>query len=466
MFTLKYTSSLPELQEYLDDQFEQYVRSKSLDEEQTFMVKLPFEEERRLLMRQVYGSPETLKEMCFMAFLGHLAKEKKLVVSNMVTQCPFLLYLLGVVSFDVFEEGYGGEDYLFEKSQINTTNYYVDDNFYKLARKDIDNFLEQSGHVSIWIGHTEYSADCDMDREPVGIQIVSSESDVLEHKCEFGELYDGTDCILEENTMDSYRQGSIYQLLPLQHERKELSEDERLIIDRYKNHDTDKSNVMNVVASGMIVSGYETPSSYYHAMKNFGDNVYSREALYKYLLAHRIKEEKALYWTEIIRKGTLERKLREHKISYHDYAELYLAIGKERIDLFCDVHYMPSCWSVMEKFYRITEQKHTGRIIAVDFDGTLSLGTWPSTGPANKELIDFLKEQKENGDKLILWTCREGEALKAAVRWCEKEGLVFDSVNDNIPEMIERYGTNSRKVSCDYYIDDRAVWTNAFGLLR
>lgn len=201
-------------------------------------------------------------------------------------------------------------------------------------------------------------------------------------------------------------------------------------------------------------------------MKNFGDNVYSREALYKYLLEHRIKEEKALYWTEIIRKGTLERKLREHKISYHDYAELYLAIGKERIDLFCNAHYMPSCWSVIEKFYRITAKKQTGRIIAVDFDGTLSLGTWPSIGPTNKELIDFLKEQKKNGDKLILWTCREGNALQEAVKWCVKEGLEFDAVNDNIPEMIERYGTNSRKVSCDYYIDDRAVWTNEFGLLR
>ena len=466
MFTLKYTSSLPELQKYLDDQFEQYVRSKSLDEEQTFMVKLHFEEERRLLMRQVYGSPETLKEMCFMAFLGHLAKEKKLVVSNMVTQCPFLLYLLGVVAFDVFEEGYGGVDYLFEKSQINTTNYYVDDNFYKLARKAIDNFLGHSGYMAVWIGYTEYCVGHDMDREPVGVQIVPYESDILEHKGQLGKLYDGTECILEENTLDSYQEGSIYQFLPLQHERKELSEDERLIIERYNNHDTAKSTVMNLVASGMIVSGYENPSSYYHAMKNFGDNVYSREALYKYLLAHRIKEEKALYWTEIIRKGTLERKLREHKISYHDYAELYLAIGKERIDLFCNAHYMPSCWSVMEKFYRITAKKQTGRIIAVDFDGTLSLGTWPSIGPANKELIDFLKEQKKNGDKLILWTCREGNALQEAVKWCVKEGLEFDAVNDNIPEMIERYGTNSRKVSCDYYIDDRAVWTNAFGLLR
>lgn len=56
--------------------------------------------------------------------------------------------------------------------------------------------------------------------------------------------------------------------------------------------------------------------------------------------------------------------------------------------------------------------------------------------------------------------------MQEAVKWCEKEGLEFDAVNDNIPEMIERYGTNSRKVSCDYYIDDRAVWTNAFGLLR
>ena len=182
MFTLKYTSSLPELQKYLDDQFEQYVRSKSLDEEQTFMVKLHFEEERRLLMRQVYGSPETLKEMCFMAFLGHLAKEKKLVVSNMVTQCPFLLYLLGVVAFDVFEEGYGGVDYLFEKSQINTTNYYVDDNFYKLARKAIDNFLDHSGYMAVWIGYTEYCVGHDMDREPVGVQIVPYESDILAHK--------------------------------------------------------------------------------------------------------------------------------------------------------------------------------------------------------------------------------------------------------------------------------------------
>ena len=31
----------------------------------------------------------------------------------------------------------------------------------------------------------------------------------------------------------------------------------------------------------------------------------------------------------------------------------------------------------------------------------------------------------------------------------------FDAINDNLPEIIERYGSNSRKITCDYYIDDR-----------
>ena len=29
--------------------------------------------------------------------------------------------------------------------------------------------------------------------------------------------------------------------------------------------------------------------------------------------------------------------------------------------------------------------------------------------------------------------------------------------NDNLPEIIEFYGHNSRKISCDYYIDDRML---------
>lgn len=99
-------------------------------------------------------------------------------------------------------------------------------------------------------------------------------------------------------------------------------------------------------------------------------------------------------------------------------------------------------------------------IYAVDFDGTLSLGEWPSVGPANIQLIDFLLERKKHGDKIILWTCRTEKDLENAVGWCQRQGLIFDAVNDNVPEMIEKYGSNSRKITCDYYIDDRAVNAN------
>lgn len=96
-------------------------------------------------------------------------------------------------------------------------------------------------------------------------------------------------------------------------------------------------------------------------------------------------------------------------------------------------------------------------IIAVDFDGTLCYSSWPELGEPNIPLIEYLKSQRESGNKLILWTCRAGEALDKAVSWCREQDLEFDAINDNLPEIIEKYGNNSRKITCDYYIDDRSV---------
>ena len=97
------------------------------------------------------------------------------------------------------------------------------------------------------------------------------------------------------------------------------------------------------------------------------------------------------------------------------------------------------------------------KILAIDFDGTISLGRWPEVGPANDRLISYLLDRKRYGDKLILWTCRAGAALDAAIAFCAQHGLHFDAVNDNLPEIVERYGSNSRKITCDYYIDDRSL---------
>ena len=93
-------------------------------------------------------------------------------------------------------------------------------------------------------------------------------------------------------------------------------------------------------------------------------------------------------------------------------------------------------------------------IYAVDFDGTLCKSKWPDIGEPNEGLISFLKYKKENGDKLILWTMREGESLSQALEWCSNFGLTFDAVNDNLEERNKIFGCNPRKVYADCYIDD------------
>ena len=99
-------------------------------------------------------------------------------------------------------------------------------------------------------------------------------------------------------------------------------------------------------------------------------------------------------------------------------------------------------------------------IVAVDFDGTLSLDSqYPDIGQFNTPLYEALMRLREIGWSIVLWTCREGKELKEAVAWCANNGLEFDAINEN-PSHVP---FKSRKVVADMYIDDRAYMpTTAF----
>lgn len=97
-------------------------------------------------------------------------------------------------------------------------------------------------------------------------------------------------------------------------------------------------------------------------------------------------------------------------------------------------------------------------IIAVDFDGTLAVTEYPHIICPINEVLSFVRRYKEYGNTIILNTCRHGKELDEAVEWCKNHGLVFDYVNENVPELIEKYG-DSRKIYADVYIDDRAIST-------
>lgn len=53
------------------------------------------------------------------------------------------------------------------------------------------------------------------------------------------------------------------------------------------------------------------------------------------------------------------------------------------------------------------EQKEMSKAYAVDFDGTLCENRWPEIGEPNQELIGYLVGRRQQGDKVILWTCRK-----------------------------------------------------------
>lgn len=101
------------------------------------------------------------------------------------------------------------------------------------------------------------------------------------------------------------------------------------------------------------------------------------------------------------------------------------------------------------------KEENMPKIIAVDFDGTLCENKWPDIGAPNKELIDYIKNEQEHGARIILWTCRVGDILDEAVKWCFDLDLLFDAVNENVPEQIELFGGDARKIFATEYIDDR-----------
>lgn len=97
-------------------------------------------------------------------------------------------------------------------------------------------------------------------------------------------------------------------------------------------------------------------------------------------------------------------------------------------------------------------------IIAVDFDGTLCDNAWPGIGKPNGRLIALLIAARSRGDKVILWSCREGKLLEEAVEWCRVQGLAFDAINKN----AQKYDHAKHKIVADVYIDDRSMSAEEF----
>lgn len=113
--------------------------------------------------------------------------------------------------------------------------------------------------------------------------------------------------------------------------------------------------------------------------------------------------------------------------------------------------------------------------IAVDFDGTIVEHRYPEIGRERPFAIRTLLQLQKEHHILILWTVREGKLLQDAIDFCRERGLEFYAVNSNYPGEDPNHSTASeggtvdpdaekgeaevkpacRKLTADYYIDDR-----------
>ena len=92
-------------------------------------------------------------------------------------------------------------------------------------------------------------------------------------------------------------------------------------------------------------------------------------------------------------------------------------------------------------------------IIGVDFDGTIVKHEYPKVGRPNPGAVAVLQSCVERGDKIILWTMRDGKELEEAVEYCEARGLTLWGVNEN----PDQHWSDSPKAYCNMYIDDAAL---------
>jgi hypothetical protein len=94
-------------------------------------------------------------------------------------------------------------------------------------------------------------------------------------------------------------------------------------------------------------------------------------------------------------------------------------------------------------------------VIAVDFDNTIAKTDYPRIISEIPGAIASLIAMQKAGYIVILNTCRIDRYLADAVEWLANRGFTADYVNENEPKRIKRFGGDCRKISADYYIDDK-----------
>lgn len=110
-------------------------------------------------------------------------------------------------------------------------------------------------------------------------------------------------------------------------------------------------------------------------------------------------------------------------------------------------------------------------VIAIDFDGTITTNSFPEVGELIEGANHYIQKMYQDGHYIIINTCRSGRYEGMAEDFLNKQSIPFHFINSNLPELIDKFSQDCRKISADIYIDDKCImglpkWHEIYELIK
>lgn len=107
-------------------------------------------------------------------------------------------------------------------------------------------------------------------------------------------------------------------------------------------------------------------------------------------------------------------------------------------------------------FIKINKDKRPFTI-SCDFDGTIVEGAFPGIGKLKKDADKFINKLYDLGFNILINTCRSGAYEGDAENFLKRVDIKYHYINNNLPQSIEYFKQDCRKLSADVYIDDKCL---------
>ena len=148
----KYNNSESMLYEYIDQLFEGYIKAEQINEVELFLSKVRYQEEKKLLKTKIKNFPEYIQRFWLAVYLSEISRDTGCMLRASVTQCPFIMYLLHLASYNILKKGGLEKPYIYKQTEISIWNLRAGNEWYDSVKHRIDEFFDGTGYQYLWVG--------------------------------------------------------------------------------------------------------------------------------------------------------------------------------------------------------------------------------------------------------------------------------------------------------------------------